>query len=490
MSKSSNAYITWITLVATLGGLLFGYDTAVISGAIDYLSVFFDLSSTQKGFAVAIILLGCTLGAATAGAITLKFGRKKVLLFAALLFLAASLLSYTPTMYWHLLIARFLGGLGVGIASMISPMYIAELAPASLRGRLVSFNQLAIVGGILLAQLVNFLINAAHPVMEVTEFTSVEEFNAAFAQSWHVLTGWRYMLLAMAVPSVLFFGFLFFIPESPRWLSLQGRNEEALEVLKKINPLPVAERILSEIKENLANDANTPRAKLSGWGLVILIGCLLSVFQQITGINVILYYTQTVLKSMGSSTSSAFFETVIVGAINVLFTLVAIFTVDRFGRKPLLIIGAIGMAIGMIALGTVAYQLDLGAAAVKGIAITNPNAAALGTAALISILVYIASFAMSWGPVVWVLISEIFPNVIRGKAMAIAVACQWIFNFLIAQTFPMMSESETLLSSFKGGFPFWLYGAMGFVAVWFVWKMVPETKGKTLEEMENNWVMH
>lgn len=480
--KANMGYVTLLTMVATLGGLLFGYDTAVISGAIDYLKVYFELNDAETGFAAASILLGCAVGALLiAGWMSSKFGRRNTLMFAALLFLGVSIGTAIPVNYMQLVTARFLGGIGVGIASMVSPMYISEIAPAKIRGRLVSFNQLAIVGGIMLAYFVNYWIKI--PDAQEVLWHEAEGVRGAVANmtasltdlpedmSWNLAAGWRYMFLAMGVPSALFFILLFFVPESPRFLAIRDKYDKSMDVLTKLNGITIATKVMNDIKASITKEREKISGKVIAPGMLIaiIVGSLLSIFQQVTGINVILYYAPTIMKSMGSSSDQAFFETVIVGGVNVLFTIVAILTVDKGGRKPLLMIGSIGMAVGMLGLGTAAYLNEL------------------GILALIFILVFIASFAISWGPVVWVLISEIFPNTIRSKAMAIAVFAQWIFNFLISQTFPMLMGSDVLNSAFNGAFPFWIYGAMGILSFIFVWRMVPETKGRTLEEMEEIW---
>jgi len=278
--------------------------------------------------------------------------------------------------------------------------------------------------------------------------------------------GWRWMFASETIPAALFLILLNFVPETPRWLMLKGREEEAVSVLNRINPVERTEKILKEIKESLSHHSG--RLLAFGW-LVIIVGILLSVFQQFVGINVVLYYAPEIFKNMGASTNSALLQTILVGAINLSFTVVAIKTVDNFGRKPLQIIGALVMAFAMFSLGTL-------------FAFKN-----VGIFALLSMLLYIAGFAMSWGPVTWVLISEIFPNKIRGRAMSIAVAAQWISNYLVSWTFPMMDKSTVLTNLFHHGFAYWVYGAMGILAAIFMWKLVPETKGKTLEEMEALW---
>lgn len=466
--KQNKFYIIAITIVATLGGLLFGYDTAVISGTVGSLDVFFiqpmGLSETaansQLGFIVSSALIGCIIGGISGGLISLKLGRKNGLILAAILFFISALGSAFPemffrpfgegdhTFFWNFIIYRIIGGIGVGLASMLSPMYIAEISPANTRGKLVSFNQFAIIFGMLVVYFVNYAIARQGD------------------DTWLNNVGWRWMFGSEMIPAGLFLFLLFFVPETPRYMALKGNDQKALQVLEKINGPEIGAKVLAEIKQTLS----TTSGKLFSFGiLIVVIGVLLSAFQQFVGINVVLYYAPEIFKNMGSGTDTALLQTIIVGIINLSFTIVAITTVDKFGRKPLMIIGAVGMAFFMFALGFSFFFQKVG----------------LG--ALIFMLGYVACFAVSWGPVVWVLLSEIFPNRIRGRAMAVAVAAQWISNYLVSWTFPMMNKSTFLVDIFHNGFAYWIYGVMGILAALFMWKMVPETKGKTLEEMEHLW---
>jgi len=459
--SGSKLYIFGITLVATLGGLLFGYDTAVISGAVDSLKTVFHLNEATfgsmatfyHGATVSSALIGCIIGSAVSGIFAEKMGRKNSLLFAAVMFFLSALGASYPEFFFFqkgdgsvpVLIAfnlyRVIGGIGVGLASAISPMYIAEIAPAEIRGKLVSWNQFAIIFGMLIVYFVNYFITKGQ------------------AQEWIDATGWRYMFASNAVPAAIFGILLFFVPETPRHLALVGQEEKALYVLGKINGSNKAKEILQDIKDSAHEKVEKVLAY--GWK-VLIIGILLSIFQQAVGINVVLYYAPTIFKGLGFGTSAAMYQTVIMGFINIIFTLVAIFTVDKFGRKPLLIIGSVGMAIGMFAIGLLAYSHII------------------GVSTLIFIVIYSASFMMSWGPITWVLISEIFPNTIRGKAIAIAVAAQWISNFIVSASFPALQAVSMT-------FTYWLYGVMSILSAIFVWKMVPETKGKTLENMTKLW---
>ncbi|NOU46155.1 MAG: D-xylose transporter XylE [Bacteroidales bacterium] len=452
-----NLYLAVITFTATLGGLLFGYDTAVISGAEKSVQAYLiesqGLSTLVHGLTISSALIGCIIGGAISGYFASLFGRKKSLIIAAVLFFLSALGSAYPEflffekdkvsmgLLYMFNFYRIIGGIGVGIASAIVPMYIGEVSPAHIRGRLVSLNQFAIIFGMLVVYFVNWGIANGNSLEWVNDI------------------GWRYMFLSEAIPAGLFGVLLFMIPESPRYLTLKKKDNEALHILTRINGAEKGLEILHDIKGTIEHHSG----KLFSYGkIVIVIGILLSVFQQFVGINVALYFAPRIFESMGAAKDASMLQTVVMGLVNVIFTVVAILTVDNLGRKILLLIGSVGMAIGMFAISGLAY-FEI-----------------IGTGTLVFIIIYTASFMMSWGPVTWVLISEIFPNKIRGQAVAVAVMAQWAANYLISSTYPSMMENS-------GALTYGFYGAMSLISFFFVWKMVPETKGKSLEEIEHIW---
>jgi SP family xylose:H+ symportor-like MFS transporter len=468
MSKVNTSLVVGLTFVATLGGLLFGWDTAVISGAVGSIDAYFidpqglseTARSTLSGWTISSALVGCIIGAAVAGWVSTAWGRKGGLIVAALLFLLGSIGSAVPEFGFgaigkmgpaaldQFIFYRILGGVGVGIASMLSPLYIAEISPSAIRGRLVSFNQLAIVLGILLVYFVNLAISTLGN------------------DAWLKSVGWRWMLASEAIPSGVFLLLLMFVPDTPRWLVLRGRNEEALVALKRVTDEEDAHTILGEIQKTL----EVRSGPLFSFGAaVVVVGILISVFQQFVGINAVLYYAPLMFQNMGASTHSALLQTVVIGAANVIFTVVAIVTVDKLGRKPLLIAGAFVMAVAMIALGCLF------------------NAKVVGLGALVAVVTYIGGFAFSWGPVAWVLLAEMFPNSIKGKGLGLAVAAQWLANLVVSASFKVLDGSSALNAMFNHGFAYWIYGAMSILAAFFVIRYVPETKGRRLEEIQDLW---
>ena len=461
--KGSGAYLFSIVLVAVLGGLLFGYDTAVISGAERGLQAFFegakdfDYTDLMHGFTSSSALIGCIIGSAISGLMAGRLGRKKSLFIAGICFFLSAAGSYYPeflffekgvackSLWVAFNLYRVLGGIGVGMASAICPMYIAEVAPANKRGKLVSWNQFAIIFGQLVVYFVNFLIIQSHK-------------NDPAVVEWTNQIGWRLMFGSECVPAGLFTLLILLVPETPRYLVMSGQENKALDVLTKINGSSLASQVLSEIKATVVEK----KEKLFAYGiLVIFIGCMLSVFQQFVGINAVLYFAPRIFESMGMGDPMT--QTVMMGIVNISFTLVAIFTVEKLGRKPLLITGSLGMALGAI-----------------GVALADALPGVPGIVGVLSIMIYSASFMFSWGPICWVLISEIFPNTIRGAAVAIAVAFQWISNFIVSSTF-------VSLYTWSPAFTYGMYATFCIIAAIFVWRLVPETKGKTLEDMSNLW---
>lgn len=473
----SRAYLISIVMVAVLGGLLFGYDTAVISGAEKGLQAFFmgaeDFTYTDfwHGFTSSSALIGCIIGSALSGVMASNWGRKRSLIFAGVMFFISAWGSMCPeslvlpkgepnlTLLIVFNLYRVIGGIGVGLASAVCPMYIGEIAPSNIRGMLVSWNQFAIIFGQLVVYFVNFFILGDHiaPAIQSVGNGMNQILNGGEA-AWAIETGWRYMFGSEMVPAGLFALLICFVPETPRYLAMVGQDAKAERILARINGAEEAKKILNDIK----NTVTEKKEKLLTYGvLCIFVGVMLSVFQQAVGINAVLYYAPRIYEAMGFDNPMVL--TVFNGIVNLGFTCVAIFTVEKLGRKPLLITGSLGMALGAI-----------------GVAITfgNPH---LQLLCMVSIMVYSASFMFSWGPICWVLIAEVFPNTIRGAAVAIAVAFQWIFNWIVSTSF------VPLANSMGYWFTYGLYGVICILAAIFVWKLVPETKGKTLEDMTKLW---
>jgi SP family xylose:H+ symportor-like MFS transporter len=450
--KGSGKYIALVTIVAALGGLLFGYDTAVIAGAIGFLQSHFNLDPTMKGWAASSALLGCVVGVSFAGIFSDRMGRKKTLVLSGVLFLLSAIGTAIPNEFYLFVIFRMLGGIGVGVASMASPMYIAEITPGPVRGRMVSVNQFAIVTGMLIIYFVNYFIALKGDDV------------------WNVTTGWRWMFASGAIPSAAFLLLLLLVPESPRWLVEKGQKEKASGILTRVGGKAFAETEIQSIEATLNQEVESlGQLFRTGWRKVMILGIALAILQQVTGINVFLYYAPEIFKKLGSGVDAALLETVVVGAVNLAFTIVAIRTVDRLGRKPLMIIGATGMGISLIAMGLVAqFQV-------------------VSIWVLLCILAYIACFALSVGPVTWVLLSEIYPTRIRGRALSVATFFLWTANFIVSQTFPMMDENPDLIARFNHGFPFYVYAFFCLILLLTVWKAVPETKGHSLEEIEKFW---
>ena len=439
MKEKNSTFLILVTFAAALGGLLFGFDTAVISGVVPFIKTYFNLDDIALGWAVSSLLVGCIFGVIISGKPADIFGRRKTLIIASLLFFVSAIGSALSDHLTVFIIFRFIGGIAVGTASTLSPMYISEISPAEKRGSLVSLNQLTIVIGILVAFFSNYLLADTGD------------------------NNWRWMLAIMGMPALLFFITLLFIPESPRWLVQKNKNEEAFNILERINGTNAARAELKSIEESIASEVKGSLSEVFSKQIspLIWIGIVVAVFSQVTGINSIMYYAPMIFAKTGIGVNNALMQTVAVGTVNLIFTFVAIKYIDKFGRKPLLIAGAGGMTVSLLVLAVAFYLHEFG-----------------GYLILAFVLLYIASFAMSLGPVTWVFIAEIYPNRIRSEAMSVAVVFLWAAVFLVSFTFPYM------LNVFGGGTAFLVFGFMCIIYLFFLFKKVPETKGKSLEELE------
>ncbi len=464
--QANLSYLVPICLVATLGGLLFGYDTGVISGAIEPLTARFAMSDFMKGWASGCVLIGCATGVLLVGPISDRFGRRLAMFLAAFMFMASAIGTALPQDIWTFIFFRFIGGVGIGIASISTPMYIAEITPAHIRGRMVAVNQIAIVGGIAATSLVNYAI--AHSKGDPAQ---------AEVQAWLTQAGWRWMFGAGIVPAILFGLLLVPIPESPRWLIERGREEKAREILTRVAGCGFAETEFAAIKGALAQERGT-------WGelfsrtlrLPLIVGISLAILQQVTGINVFLYFGATIFKSLSASTGvdAGLLQQFIINGAAVLFTLIAIATVDIWGRKPLMFVGATGMGFSLVAMGLLAQRMG------------DPSAA--GHTMLWFILLYIGCFSLSVGPVTWVILSEIYPTAIRGRALGLATFFLWLADYAVTQSFPILDAKESwFVKTFNHAFPFYTYAAFCVLLLLIVWRIVPETKGRSLEEIEQCW---
>ena len=440
--KKAGFYVIAVTLVAAIGGLIFGFDTAIVAGATRYMKEQFSLNSLQEGWAVSVVLIGCMFGAGLAGPISDRIGRRRFMLISAVLFFVSAVGCAVPRTITEFVIFRFIGGLGIGSAAVLSPLYIAEIAPARIRGALVSVNQMAIVTGILLAYFVNWVFAGSGP------------------------SNWRWMYAMGAIPSVLFFLLLLRVPESPRWLVKNGREDEAGAVLARVDTAEAAAKEIRDIKDTLTLGEGSIRELFRpAFRRPLLIAIVLAVFQQVTGINAILYYAPRIFEGAGFARMSAIGQSTIVGLVNMLFTVVAIVLADRVGRRPLLLIATGGMGVSLVLLGA-AFRFPVLPA----------------SALLLIILLYIAFFASAMGPLVWVVMAEIFPIKVRGSAMGLATLVLWVADFAVTLTFPVISDK------FHPSTAFWLYAAMCALDLVFIWLFLPETMGKSLEEIERSWL--
>jgi MFS transporter, SP family, arabinose:H+ symporter len=438
--------IVFVSAVTAIGGFLFGYDTAVISGAIGFLKTHFALSDVQMGWAGGSAIIGCIPGALIAGFLTDRYGRKRILILCALLFAISGIFSAIPRTFTEFILARFLGGLGIGISSIVCPLYIAEIAPDKYRGRLGALFQLGIVIGIFLVFFINLLIQRTGD------------------SAWNVDIGWRWMLGSEIIPALLFFLLLFLVPESPRWLTIQGLEGKAKAIFTRFYGRDAATQQLAKIKTaTMQGEGRFRELFRHPYLRPLLIAIPLAIFAQFSGINAIMYYAPEIFKTASTSTDTAFMSTVWVGAINLLFTFVAIVFVDRAGRRPLLLIGTAIQTLSLFCVGWMFYVGHQG----------------LGV--LLFILTFVAAFAMAMGPLPWIIISEIFPARLRGRAASLGIMTIWIACYIVAQTFPMLN------ARLGGGTTFLIYGICSLASFIFAYFVVPETKGRSLEEIQTGW---
>lgn len=460
MKKFNNSYLLSISMVSAMGGLLFGYDWVVIGGAKPFYERFFEITSSAnlQAWAMSCALIGCIAGAVVSGVISDKFGRKWPLLLSAFLFTVASLGTGLASSYLLFVIFRIIGGVGIGLASALSPIYIAEVAPSSLRGRFVALNQMTLVIGILAAQIVNLIIADKVPAGVSDEF---------IRSSWNGQIGWRWMFYACGVPSIVFFILVFTLPESPRWLIKAGKNEKAFPTLNKIGGEEYAREEMSNIQATLDDVSEKIDFKSlfnPKYRNVLLLGIVIAVFQQWCGINTVFNYAEEIFTAAGYGVSDTLFNIVITGTVNLVFTIVAMSTVDKWGRKKLMLFGASGLAVTYLLLGT-AFYFQL-----KGVVVLS------------LVVLAIAIYAMSLAPITWVILSEIFPNRVRGAAMALATFALWIACFILTYTFPLLNKSLGAAGTF------WVYAGICILGFLFILKKLIETKGKTLEEIEKELV--
>jgi SP family sugar:H+ symporter-like MFS transporter len=461
-ARANMGFIGAIVAVATIGGFLFGYDSGAVNGTQEGLRTAFNLSDSGLGFTVGSLLIGCFIGAFLAGRLADLFGRRNVMMLAALLFLIGALIQGSAHVQAVFVIARIAGGMAVGAASVLSPAYISEVAPAAIRGRLTTIQQIMIIIGLTVAFLVNYVLAAAA--------------GQSTAHLWGGIEAWRWMYLMQAVPAAIFLIALIFIPESPRYLVSKGRDDKAADVLTRLFGSGVTRAKLDEIRASFTKDHRPRLSDLKGNGLfgirpIVWAGIMLAVFQQLVGINVIFYYGETLWKLAGVSEAAALQRNILSGVVSIAACLVTIAVIDKIGRKPLLLIGSAGMAVSLFAM---AYAFHSGTLDASGnLQLTH----SMGLVALVAANLYVIFFNGTWGPVMWVMLGEMFPNQIRGSALAVAGFAQWFANYLIAQTFPIMAGW-----SLTGAYLFYAVSAV--VSFFLVQKLVHETRGKELEQME------
>ena len=450
--RYNTGYILRICAIAALGRILFGYDTAVISGAIGSLTAYFHLSAAETGWAVSCVVVGCVVGSFSAGYLSKRFGRKKSLILSALLFTVSAVGTSLAHTFGHFVVYRIIGGLAVGLAATVSPMYMSEVSPKNMRGRALSMQQFAIVFGQILIFYVNYKIATIA------------------AESWLIEMGWRYMFAAGIIPCIMFCILVLVIPESPRWTMMVGREQETLAILTRISNTEHAKHLLNDIKESLRSDQNAARQKLNlrdgNVRFILILGCMIAMLQQVTGVNVMMYYAPIVLKDVTGSAQEALFQTIWIGVIQLIGSVIGAMIMDKMGRLSLMRKGTIGSIVGLLLTSWALYTQ------------------ATGYFALFGMLFFMIFYALSWGVGAWVLISEIFPNRMRSQGMSISVGFMWMANFVVSQFFPMINENPWLLSNFHGAFPMWIFAACCTFSYFFISRYLPETKGVSLEKME------
>lgn len=451
--KHNTGYILRICGIAALGGILFGYDTAVISGAIEALKAYFNLSPAETGWAVSNVVIGCVVGAFVAGPLAGRYGRKKALIVAALLFTISAIGAALAATFTWFVIYRIIGGLAVGIAATVSPMYMSEVSPKDMRGRALSMQQFAIVFG----QIVIFYVN-----FKIASLAS---------EAWLVEMGWRWMIGSEVIPCLLFTILVFVIPESPRWSVMVGHEDQALAMLTRVSNAQHAQSVLDEIKDSVRQDEQHKKQKLNYRDVrvrfILFVGCMIAMLQQVTGVNVMMYYAPVVLKTVTENAQEALFQTIWIGVLQLVGSVIGAMLMDRLGRIPLMRWGTLGTIAGLLITSYALYSQ------------------ATGYFALFGMLFFMVFYAMSWGVGAWVLISEVFPNRMRSQGMSIAVGCMWLANFVVAQSFPMINDQPYLFSTFHGAFPMWIFAACCLFSYWFISRFIPETKGVSLEKMED-----
>ncbi|RUT25646.1 MFS transporter [Asaia sp. W19] len=447
------SYVLRICAVAALGGILFGYDTSVISGAIGPIRAHFQLSDAATGWAVSSVILGCIIGAFSSGWLAHTLGRRMALFVCAILFSVQSIGAALAPDFLQFVLYRILGGLAVGIASAVSPMYMSEVSPKDMRGRALSMEQFAIVLGALLVYVVNYLIAARA------------------STAWLETMGWRWMLGSEIVPCLIFCATIFLIPESPRWHMIRGREDHAFRTLSRISNDAHARSLMAEIRESMSRHGGKGHAlgtilkdKRARW--IVFVGAMVAGLQQFTGINIVVYYAPMLLSATSGSLQNALFQTIWIGVANLVGGMIGAWIVDRKGRRPLILWGSLGMTLGLLVSSVALYTQDT------------------GLLALFGLLFYMLMFGLSWGPVAWILVSEIFPNRIRSAGMSLAVASNWVMNFVVAQGFPMLAGNRTLNEAFHGAFSMWLFALLCLGSMIFVLRYVPETRGVSLEKIE------